>query len=406
MDKYSLCTTITFASIFIAQLLMNNVFGQRKKRCDVKIKMNDITMITFDANATIDVMNEITKKMLISNLSKVHTLNLIGYKEISGDMLNMIDRMDSLHTLDVRGCEGIGYMMDGIMDLQTIRLIGCKGITSDVLRIIARMNNLRTLEICDCHEITHNMMEIMAYMENINTLILKNTNLTDRMMDLIGWMGNLHTLDVGHNENITDSGIYYLSNLIGLKNLSLEYCTSNITGSTLKNLKNLHSLKLWGCDNIDLRHFENLSGSNLNLNLKTLSLTLPLSSFYENNIDFLKKIASLKELSLDCTKTMQFDISVGTLSNLESLIVYGGRIKSLPDKLQKLTLCDCPLDKCEREIIYKCDSIEKLCIRGPKLSDDIVKELGSNMKNVEELDLDFFENYVFTDLEVAFDPIV
>lgn len=128
----------------------------------------------------------------------------------------------------------------------------------------------------------------------IQTLSLRNTNITDDMLMYVSKLPNLEELDL-YGTEVTDDGLQHLTELKHLQVLSLKGV--NITDEGLKSVKNMSSLR--------------------ELNITGVGIT-------DSGIEYLRDLKRLKVLSIAMTRVSDAGFSyIGSMQGLQTLDIWG-----------------------------------------------------------------------------------
>ena len=164
--------------------------------------------------------------------------------------------LPSLRSLNMNGCESLTdeFLMHlrNNTNLETLRLGGCFQITDEGAAHLAGLSALKRLNLDDC-AITDLALRHVAKLP-LRELYLGNCRLiTDRGMEVLGAeTRDMRNLNLWGCENISDSGLKFLTSMTNLRKLCLEECT-RITDAGLLTLSSsalVHSLRhldLQGC---------------------------------------------------------------------------------------------------------------------------------------------------------------
>jgi hypothetical protein len=369
------------------------------------------SIIDTQKNLSIKIItrNTNTNMVDVSNLGMVNAL-VLSHCNYNFN-LNGVKNLGNLHTLNLSNCykitdEDVKYLGN----VHTLDLSHCKNITNEGIKYLG---NVHTLNL-GCTNITDNGIK---YLGKVNTLDLNNCNITDltflanvynlnlnfcRNIRDVSCLIKIHTLDLRYCDNIIDVsslgnihtlyllfrktlpyGLKYLTNnhtlnikLLHYNNISitndyrilgdinknneihfytLDLTDCNITDEGLKYIRNVHSLKLKGCERItgngvkylgnvhtlnlskckimnqDLKYIENVHTLNLegcckisNDGIKHLGNvhTLNLEGCYDITDEGIKYLGKCHILILDTTFTK--NITTNCIMNLGNVYINCG----------------------------------------------------------------------------------
>ena len=242
---------------------------------------------------------KITENILtaISNCQNLKTLNLSNTNVDDKDLnklANSESLKNSLHTLDLRGCQRVTDVsaLAGCTSLHTLNLSNTNVDDEALNKLANSESHLESLDLSEC-KITKNILTAISNCQNLKTLILRSCQSVTDVSALAG-CASLHTLNLS-NTNVDDDDLNELANSESLKNslhtLNLSGCSGVTNVSTLAGCTSLHTLNLSNT-NIDDEALKELAKLP---NLHTLNLS---GCSGVTNVSTLAGCASLHTLDL------------------------------------------------------------------------------------------------------------
>lgn len=126
-------------------------------------------------------------------------------------------------------------------------------------QLVKTFPNLQILHLGYRNNITDTGLRYLSMLSNLRTLNLDGCNITDLGLQYLSNLKSLQSLRLLSCKKITDVGLQHLSMLKKLQDLHLSHCNKiTDTGLLYFKDKNLQNLNLWGCENItdaSLRYF-------------------------------------------------------------------------------------------------------------------------------------------------------
>eukprot|EP01091_Cochliopodium_minus_P015864 TRINITY_DN5754_c0_g1_i2.p1 TRINITY_DN5754_c0_g1~~TRINITY_DN5754_c0_g1_i2.p1 ORF type:complete len:462 (-),score=126.08 TRINITY_DN5754_c0_g1_i2:22-1407(-) len=344
--------------------------------------------------------------------SRMGQIIMDGYNLASNQLINQISKITSLVSLSLQKCtliseSGFGYLRE-LVNLKQLNVAEC--IFSDVSLLgIQRLTGLVSLSLANTKVTEAGIANILPNFKLLRFLDLSACNLSDTIFVAIVKLEELQALKLNQNrvQNVrfpktNDLKFLDLSNTL-VNNASMFYVSSltkltylDLKGTLVENGGLIHMRKLTNLNSFFLppRGKINQSGLVWLASLKNLN-SLDLSSYQVENLDFLKDLNSLRELSLSGTQ-----VGGSTLSNLQgknlltwlsldnckniddSSVVYLKDLLSIED----LGLSNCPLsNKCLGTL---CDlvNLKKLNLQRTEI-DNNGPPLLTSLKKLKLLDL-------------------
>ena len=162
---------------------------------------------------------------------------------ISSEALACLKSLKRLRYLDLSGNAVVndewGRYVGQLISLESLTLKNTN-VTSKTLEHLSRLTNLRTLDLSSCH-ISDSGVRHLAELRQLEGLELKDTAVTsDCLCDLKG-LTRLRRLDLSGNRGITDKGACALADMVQLEELSIE--NTRVTPAGLEHLKRLKKLR-------------------------------------------------------------------------------------------------------------------------------------------------------------------
>jgi Leucine-rich repeat (LRR) protein len=140
------------------------------------------------------------------------------------------------------------YKLDAEGRLTEISIEDGAEITADDAALFGRLSDLRALRILNCRVLNDEMVEQLAGLENLDTLALTNSSITDAGVEkIVQSFPNLVELDLSSNTNMTGAAMKQIASLGKLQRLTLlQNRFNDLNTRRLSKLPELRSLDLRG----------------------------------------------------------------------------------------------------------------------------------------------------------------
>jgi len=267
-------------------------------------------------------------------------------------------------------------------------------LTADDVAAIGRLPGLRALQIYNCRTLDDAAVESLSGLEQLDTLALTNSSLTDAAVEtIVRAFPNLVDLDLSSNTNMTGAALKWISGLERLERLGL--LQNRFNDLNTRRLAKLQSLEV-----LDLRG--NMEAGDMTLDVlgklpKLRALKHRSTAVTDDGIERLAAGKSLTALLLqDFAITDAAGPALGRIGTLESLEIFrcqglgsDGVLALAPlEKLGRLTLRDLPeMGDAGLAVLADLTSLERLTLHElASVGDEGLRHLAA-VKGLEVLDI-------------------
>src|SRR5262245_37116713 len=131
-----------------------------------------------------------------------------------------------------------------IKKLQSLSLQG-NNVTDSSLKVVGSLQGLQSLQLRHARRVTHTGMKELRELEELKTLILAHTPVTDLAAEELGQLASLRNLAL-FDTQLTDEGMKHVGKLTGLDHLTIEgnRSVTDAGVKALRALKDLNTLSL------------------------------------------------------------------------------------------------------------------------------------------------------------------
>jgi Leucine-rich repeat (LRR) protein len=233
----------------------------------------------------------------IAQVPKLRVLSLAGSEQgtISTDNLKRLSRSSQLESLSLGGSWVQDETVKGIAPLRQLRSLGLAripNVTSVLFAQLDELTELRQLVVNRAERIGDENAEHLSQLQNLQTLWLIDTSISDATLLHVSQLTRLQWLDLSQT-NVGDSGMVHLAKLANLKRLNLAHTYVGDQGLLpLARLPQLRHLKLGGANITD----DGLPVIGRMTQLESLELWP--SFVTDDGLTHLRTLTNLKQLSV------------------------------------------------------------------------------------------------------------
>ncbi|KDP35434.1 hypothetical protein JCGZ_10817 [Jatropha curcas] len=328
----TLISQLSFDNLNICDLKLKGCSNLEELPCTETLKQLELLDLS-DACNLVRI-----KDKSFEHLKLLRCLNLSKTKITS---LPSISNLPNLRKLLLRDCSSIKKLqnIEGLVRLEVLDLSGCRSLTVIQEESFKQMSRLQTLNLSEAK------IKCIPYLcnpSNLLHLVLRNCTNLEKLPPLDS-LSKLEVLDLSGSSSLSEIKAESIECLTSLEILDLSKVkvegTLSISG--LSNLINLRQLSLQDCLTLE---------SEPHLEAFTKLTVLDLSGTAVRSFPSLDKLSQLCKLLLRGCSSLEKLPPLKSLRYLQVLDLSGTRIKKLPDGISELT-CLTHLDLPDLKVI-------------------------------------------------------